>query len=142
MQEGSTKVLAAAAAGNGLHDGSIQQRAVYVVEKLYFDEVSLHVGPLMLHSRKFSSLCFGHTLAARDGPRLRLNTSPGYPRLITGRPVEKPTGMETHRSESLVITGLRGSECVFWVLRVPATGTCKTIVFLNFILCSKNNLYK
>ena len=63
---------------------------------------------------------------------LRLNTSRGYPRLITGRPVGKPVGMETRGSESLVITGLHGSECVFWVLRVPATGTCKTIVFLNF----------
>src|SRR6267154_6837940 len=68
-------------------------------------------------------------------PLVRLNTNPGYPRLITGRSVGKPAGMETRGSESLVITGLHGSECVFWVLRVPATGTCQTIVFLYFILC-------
>ena len=60
---------------------------------------------------------------------LRLSTSPGYPRLITGIPMGFPMGMETHGSESLVITGLCGSGCVLWVLQVPATGTCQTIVF-------------
>jgi len=64
---------------------------------------------------------------------VRLSTSPGYLRLTTGIPVGKPVGMETCGSESLVITGLRGSGYVFWVLRVPATGTCQTIVFLFFI---------
>ena len=66
-------------------------------------------------------------------PVLRLSTSPGYPRLTTGIPVGKPAGMETRGSKSLMITGLRGSGCVFWMLRVPATGTCQTIVFLFFI---------
>jgi hypothetical protein len=64
---------------------------------------------------------------------LRLSTSPGYPRLTTGIPVGKPAGMETRGSESLVITGLRGSGCMFWVLRVPAAGTCG----YNFLLSTR-----
>ena len=50
------------AAGNGLHDKSIQQWAVYVVEKLYFDEALSYVGLVVLNSHKFSSLCLRHAL--------------------------------------------------------------------------------
>ena len=89
---------------------------------------------MILNIKVFCASMIRPIMGERNG--IRLNTSPGYPRLITGRLMGKPAGMETRRSESLVITGLHGSECVFWVLRVPATGTCKTIVFLNFILCS------
>jgi hypothetical protein len=63
------------------------------------------------------------------GCRLRLSTSPGYPWLTTGIPVGKPTGMETHGSELLVITGLYRSGCLFCVLQVLATSTCKTKIF-------------
>ena len=35
----------------------------------------------------------------------------------------RPAGMETHRSELLVIAGLHGSGCLFSVLRVLATST-------------------
>src|ERR1700727_1632796 len=59
---------------------------------------------------------------------LRLSTSPGYPRLTTGMPVGKPTGMETRGSESPVITGLHGSGCMFWVMRVLAASTHETMV--------------
>ena len=44
----------------------------------------------------------------------------------------KPVGMEIHGSKSLVITGLCRSGCMFWVLQVPATSTCQTMVFLFF----------
>ena len=63
---------------------------------------------------------------------VRLNTSLGYPLLITGRPVGKLAGMETCRSKSPVITGLHRSRCMFLVLQVPATSTCQTVVFLFF----------
>jgi len=43
-----------------------------------------------------------------------------------------PVGMETRRSELLVITGLHRSGCLFWVLRVLATSTRETKVFLFF----------
>jgi hypothetical protein len=59
---------------------------------------------------------------------LRLSTSPGYPQLTTGMPVGKPTGMETRGSESPVITGLHGSGCMFWVMRVLAASTHETMV--------------
>ena len=68
MQEGAVKVLAMTAAGNGLHDKSIQQWAVYVVKKLYFDEALSYVGLVVLNSHKFSSLCLHHALWVRDGP--------------------------------------------------------------------------
>ena len=51
--------------------------------------------------------------------------SVGHPRLTTGIPM----GMETRRSELLVITSLHRSGCLFWVLRVLAMGTHKTKVF-------------
>jgi hypothetical protein len=60
---------------------------------------------------------------------LRLSTSPGYLWLTTGIPVGKPAGMETHGSELLVITGLYRSGCLFCVLQVLATSTCKTKIF-------------
>src|ERR1700683_2058572 len=60
---------------------------------------------------------------------IRLSTSPGYPQLTTGIPVGFPTGMETRGSELPVITGLRGSGCLFWVLQVLATSTCETKIF-------------
>jgi hypothetical protein len=79
-------------------------------------------------------------ISTHSSPNLyiRLSTSPGYPRLTTGIPVRKPTGMETRRSESLVITGLHGSECVFWMVQVPATGTCQTMVFFIFYLATSS----
>ena len=61
-----------------------------------------------------------------------------YPWLITGIPMVR---METHRSESLMITGLHRSGCMIWVLRVPATGTCQTVVFLYFIFCVVKIMY-
>jgi len=70
---------------------------------------------------------------------VRLSTSPGYPRLTTGIPVGKPTGMETRGSESPVITGPHGSGCMFWVLRVPATSTCQTIGIFIFYLVNLPN---
>jgi len=45
-----------------------------------------------------------------------------------------PTGMETCRSELLMITGLHGSECLFWVLQVLATSTCETKIFLFLLI--------
>jgi hypothetical protein len=54
--------------------------------------------------------------------------SAGHPRLTTGIPMGKPTGMETHGSELLVITGLHGSGFLFWVLRVLAASTLETKV--------------
>jgi hypothetical protein len=60
-------------------------------------------------------------------------TSVGYPRLTTGIPMGKPAGMETHGSELPIITGLHGSEFLFWVLRVLATGTRETkVLFIHF----------
>jgi hypothetical protein len=64
--------------------------------------------------------------------KLRLSTSAGYPRLTTGIPMGKPMGMETRGSRLLMITGLHGSGCLFWVLRVLATSTCETNIFLFF----------
>jgi len=49
--------------------------------------------------------------------------SVGHLRLTTGIPVGKPAGMETRRSELLVVTGLHGSGCLFLVLQVLATST-------------------
>ena len=66
-------------------------------------------------------------------PDVRLSTSVGYPRLTTGIPMGKPAGMETCGSELLVITGLHGSGFLFWVLRVLATSTRETKVFIYFI---------
>ena len=40
--------------------------------------------------------------------------SAGHPRLTTGIPMGKPTGMETRGSESLAIAGLHGSGFLFW----------------------------
>ena len=54
--------------------------------------------------------------------------SPGYPWLTTGIHVGKPAGMETRGPESPVITGLRGSGCMFWVMRVLSTSTRETMV--------------
>ena len=65
---------------------------------------------------------------------VRLNMSPGYPRLTTGIPVGKPAGMETRGSELLVITGLHGSGFLLWVLRVLATSTRETKVFYFIII--------
>jgi hypothetical protein len=65
---------------------------------------------------------------------LRLSTSPGYLQLITGIPVGKTTGMETCGSESLVITSLRGSGCMFWVMQLLAASTRETIIYLFIIL--------
>jgi hypothetical protein len=65
---------------------------------------------------------------------LRLSMSPGYLRLITGIPVGKPAGMETRGSESPVITGLRRSGCLLWVLQVLATSTCETKIFIYLLL--------
>src|ERR1700685_3400074 len=59
---------------------------------------------------------------------IRLSTSLGYLWLTTGIPVGKPTGMKTCGSKSLVITGLRGSGCMFWVMRVLTTSTHETMV--------------
>jgi hypothetical protein len=42
--------------------------------------------------------------------------------------VGKPVGMEIHGSESPVITGLRGSGCMFWVMQVLAASTHETMV--------------
>ena len=51
----------------------------------------------------------------------------------------KPVGMETCRSESLVIIGLHGSGFLFWVLRVLATSTREMkVLFIystNLIYC-------
>jgi hypothetical protein len=74
----------------------------------------------------------------RPCDQLRLSTSLGYPWLTTGIPVGKPVGMETRGSESLVITGLHGSGYVFWMLQVPATGTCQTMVFFMFYLATSS----
>ena len=57
-------------------------------------------------------------LFAAFAEELRLSTSPGYPQLTTGIPMGKPAGMETRRSESLVITGLCGSGCCKYLPRV------------------------
>src|ERR1700683_4563736 len=65
---------------------------------------------------------------------LRLNTSLGYPWLTTGIPMGKPTGMETHGSELLVITGLHGSGFLLWVLQVLATSTRETKVYYFIII--------
>ena len=54
---------------------------------------------------------------------IRLSTSAGHLQLTTGIPMGKPTGMETHTSELLVIAGLHGSGCSFSVLQVLATST-------------------
>ena len=59
---------------------------------------------------------------------LRLSMSLGYLRLTTGMPVGKTTGMETCGSESLVITSLHGSGCMFWVMQLLAASTRETII--------------
>ena len=72
-------------------------------------------------------------LRPSDAPPLRQSMSAGHPWVTTGIPVGKPTGMETCRSESLVIAGLHGSGFLFWVLRVLATSTCETkVLFIYF----------
>ena len=48
----------------------------------------------------------------------------GHLGLTTGIPMGFPMGMETHRSELLVIMGLHGSGCLFW-----AASTCETEIF-------------
>ena len=52
---------------------------------------------------------FDLDVSPNAGKSLRQSTSAGHPRLTTGIPVGKPTGMETCGSESLVITGRHGS---------------------------------
>ena len=92
-------------------------------------ELKSSVGPKHDKGDK-SFLCFASTSTTTKRKHvwllLRLNTSLGYPWLTTGIPVGKPAGMETHGSELLVVTGLHGSGCLVWVLRVLATSTCKT----------------
>jgi hypothetical protein len=64
---------------------------------------------------------------------IRLSMSAGHPRLTTGIPVGKPTGMETHGSELLVVIGLHGSGCSFSVLQVLATSTREIkVLFIYF----------
>jgi hypothetical protein len=60
--------------------------------------------------------------------------SQSYPRLTTGIPVGKIMGMETCGSESLVITSLCGSGCMFWVMQLLAASTRETIIYLFIIL--------
>ena len=78
---------------------------------------------------KMSTMTAKNGRLARDSAvvqstnELRLSMSLGYLWLTTGIPVGKPMSMETHGSELLVITGLHGSGCFFWVLRVLATST-------------------
>ena len=80
----------------------------------------------MNHLTKFPN-SYGD-LTKADSYMIKLSTSPGYLRLTTSILV----GMETHRFESLVITGPYRSGCLFWVLKVLATSTCQTMVFLFF----------
>jgi hypothetical protein len=61
--------------------------------------------------------------------------SPGYPRLTTGIPVGKIMGMETCGSESLVITSLCGSGCMFWVMQLLAASTRETIIIYLLFYC-------
>ena len=61
---------------------------------------------------------------------LRLSMSVGYPQLTTGILMEKPMGMETCRSKLLMITGLHGSGCLFWVLQALTTSTWETKLLL------------
>ena len=60
--------------------------------------------------------------------------SAGHPWLTTGIPMGKPVGMETCRSELLVITGLHRSGFSFWGLQVLATSTCETKVYFIYLL--------
>ena len=68
MQGGAAKVFAMATAGDGLHNGSIEQWTANVIKELYLDEIPAHVSLLMLNPCKLGSLHFGYALPARDSP--------------------------------------------------------------------------